>query len=382
MDYLRYYVVPLTTFCGLLGFVLGGDWVWLGLATFPVLLVLDVTLPRDFAPRSIRHRVLADVPLYLHAVLMVAMYVAFVRSVAIGSNPLEGPGAASQIAGSMLSLIWLSAVPTVPVTHELLHRRHWFPRRVSQLLNSFFGDPNRDIGHVRTHHIHLDTHRDSDTPVRGETMYAFAVRATLGSYRDAIECERDRLVRSGRSPWHLSNRTYQQVALLAIQPILAFVFAGPICAAAYAAVLIAAKFLLEGFNYFQHYGLVRVEGATVRKHHAWNHMGMIARPLGLEITNHINHHMDSYTRYYDLRPEPDAPQMPSLFLCFLLSLIPPLWFRFIIMPLLKDWDAHYASAEERALAMEENARAGWPRWLEEPHIDEPWAPAIRRGAST
>lgn len=372
MDYLRYYVVPLTTLCGALGFLLGDSWVWLGAATFPVLLVLDVLLPRDFASRRIRNRALADIPLYLHVVLMVVMYAAFVRSVAIGTNAIDGPGALGQIAGSMLSLIWLSAVPNVPVTHELLHRRHWFPRRAAQLLNAFFGDPNRDIGHVRTHHIHLDTHRDSDTPVRGETMYAFALRATLGSYRDGVECERDRLVRAGRSPWHWSNRTYQQVALLAVQPLLAYAFAGLGAALVYGAVLVSAKFLLEGFNYFQHYGLVRVEGAPVRKHHAWNHMAAVSRALGLEITNHINHHVDSYTRYYDLRPEPEAPQMPSLFICFALSLVPPLWFRWIIMPLLKDWDERYASQEERKLAMEENARAGWPRWL-----DDAPAPVLR-----
>ena len=34
MDYLRYYIVPLTTGCGALGFLLGGGWVWLGIATF------------------------------------------------------------------------------------------------------------------------------------------------------------------------------------------------------------------------------------------------------------------------------------------------------------------------------------------------------------
>jgi toluene methyl-monooxygenase len=366
MDYLRYYLVPLTTFCGALGFILGGGWVWLGAATFPVLLVLDILLPRDFAPRKISNRALADVPLYLHVGLMVTMYVAFVLSIAIGTNPIAGPDAVSQIAGSMLSLIWLSAVPTVPVSHELLHRRHWFPRRAAQLLNSFFGDPNRDIGHIRTHHIHLDTHGDSDTPVRGETMYAFALRATIGSYRDAFRSECDRLHRTRRSSWHWSNRTYQQIGLLAVQPALAYVFAGVGAALVYAAVLVCTKFLLEGFNYFQHYGLVRVEGGPVNKHHAWNHMGVISRALGLEITNHINHHMDSYTRYYDLQPEPDAPQMPSLFLCFALSLVPPLWFRMIIMPLLRDWDERYASPQERELARAENAHAGWPQWLDEP----------------
>lgn len=365
MDYLRYYLVPLTTAAGVLGFVWGGDWVWLGVATFPVLLLLDVLLPADTAPRRIRHRGLADIPLYLQVVLMVALYAAFIRSVMNGSNPLSGPGAWAQIAGSILSLTWLSAVPTLPVAHELMHRRHWFPRRMSQVLNTFYGDPNRDIGHVMTHHLHLDTRRDSDTPLRGESMYRFVFRATWGAYMDAFEGEATRLRKIGRSPWHWSNRNYQEVILLAGLPLACYAFAGQGAALIAVVTLVYAKLLLEGFNYFQHYGLVRVEGAPIRKHHAWNHLGAIARPLGVEITNHINHHLDGYTRFYDLQPEPDAPRMPSLFICFLAGLVPPIWFRFIAKPLLQDWDRRFASPVERRLAMEANARAGWPLWLDD-----------------
>lgn len=123
-----------------------------------------------------------------------------------------------------------------------------------------------------------------------------------------------------------------------------------------------AKMFVEGFNYFQHYGLLRVEGVPIAKHHAWNHLGMIVRPIGVEITNHINHHLDGHIPFYELQPEPKAPQMPSLFLCFLCGLVPPVWHRFIAQPRLKDWDLHFASPSERKLAMAANAQAGWPAW--------------------
>lgn len=365
MDYLRYFIAPISTFCGTLGFLLGGDWVWLGVGTFPVLLFLDVILPEDVAPRQMANRTLADLPLYLHVVLMFAMYAAFVHSVMVGSNPLSGPGAWAQIAGSVLSMTWLSTVPNLPVAHELMHRRHWFPRRMSQILNTFYGDPNRDIGHVKTHHLHLDTDKDSDTPFRGETIYGFVFRASWGAYKDAFDGEVARLRKLGRSPWHWSNRTYQSVVLLAAVPLTCYAFAGLGASLIALAVLLYSKLLLEGFNYFQHYGLVRLDGAPIQKHHTWNHLGAIARPLGVEITNHINHHLDGYTRFHDLRPEPNAPRMPSLFLCFLTGLVPPIWFRFIALPRLKDWDTRFASAAERKLAREANAKAGWPQWLDE-----------------
>jgi len=55
--------------------------------------------------------------------------------------------------------------------------------------------------------------------------------------------------------------------------------------------------------------------------------------------------------------------MPSIVLCFLASFIPPLWEKKIAYPLLKNWDMNYASPGEQRLAMEENARAGWPQWI-------------------
>ncbi len=129
--------------------------------------------------------------------------------------------------------------------------------------------------------------------------------------------------------------------------------------------MIAVKLFLEGLNYFQHYGLVRESGKPILLHHAWNHMGRIVRPAGCEITNHINHHLDGYTPFYELHPEKEAPQMPSLFVCFLLGLIPPLWFNLVAKPKLKDWDQRYATPGEQRLAMEANRKAGWPLWCDE-----------------
>ncbi len=365
LDTLRYYLIPATTLCGVIGFLIGGNAVWLGLATFPVLLLFDVVLPRDEARRHGVVPFLADLALYLHVGLIVMLYAAFVASVHRGLNSLTGPDSTTQIIGSLLSLGWLSAVPNLPVAHELMHRRHWLPRRLAQIASTFYADPNRDVGHVMTHHIHLDTARDCDTPYRGETLYSFVFRATFGSYSDAWSCEARNLRRSGSSAWNWRNRLWQQLALLALPPVLCALYAGPVAAAVCIGAMLMGKALVEGFNYFQHYGLLRVEGAPVQLHHAWNHLGPIVRPLGAEITNHIHHHLDSYRRFYELPPEPRSPQMPSLFLCFLLGLVPPLWFAWVAKPRLRDWDRRFATPAERVLAMKANARAGWPLWLDD-----------------
>lgn len=367
MDALRYYLVPAMTLTGVVGFVLGGEFVWLGFGTFPVLLLLDIALPSDRKMRARGISFAANFAIYLQLPLLIGLYLAFANSVNSGTDPiLDGQAAGWQIAGSIASLAWLSAVPTLPVAHELMHRRHWFPRAVAKGLSAFYGDPNRDIAHIVTHHVHLDTGKDSDTPLRGQTIYSFVLSATWGSYKDTWEKQAEILSRLGHSKGSWRNAMWLQLVLVGAIIAVMTVLAGPIAGLVTVAAMFFAKMLVEGFNYFQHYGLLRIEGEPIAKHHAWNHLGMIVRPIGVEITNHINHHLDGHTPFYELQPEPEAPQMPSLFLCFLCGLVPPVWHRFIAQPRLKDWDLRFASPSERKLARAANALAGWPQWLDSP----------------
>ena len=108
---------------------------------------------------------------------------------------------------------------------------------------------------------------------------------------------------------------------------------------------------------------MRVAGAPIEKRHVWNHLGWLSRVAAFEITNHADHHLNSYLSYYALVPHRDAIRMPSVFVCFLAALFPPIWFNRIIKPALKEWDAKYANSEERQLAAEQNRRAGWEDWL-------------------
>ena len=85
--------------------------------------------------------------------------------------------------------------------------------------------------------------------------------------------------------------------------------------------------------------------------------------LSFDITNHADHHLNTYKRYYQLVPHRESIPMPSLFVCFFASLIPPLWHELIAKPALKRWDLEYATPEEQALAREQNRQAGWEDWL-------------------
>ena len=62
LDYLRYYLSPATLLFGVVGLYLGGVWVWMGLATLPILAIGDTILPRDLSERRMRSEALAFIP--------------------------------------------------------------------------------------------------------------------------------------------------------------------------------------------------------------------------------------------------------------------------------------------------------------------------------
>ena len=66
---------------------------------------------------------------------------------------------------------------------------------------------------------------------------------------------------------------------------------------------VIARFWIESFNYFQHYGLARVEGTAISRRHVWNHLKPLSRILGFEITNHADHHTDTFAAFHQLVPD-------------------------------------------------------------------------------
>ncbi|MGK2882684.1 MAG: alkane 1-monooxygenase [Mycobacterium sp.] len=360
---LRYYITTATVLAAVAGLAFGGWWVWLGLGTFPVLMALDVLLPDDHKPRRVTAPVLAEIPLYLHLPLMVALWAVFIARLGEWSGGATDAVNGWQVLGMVLSVGWVGAVPNLPIAHELMHRRHWFPVAVSKVYGTVYLDPNRDIGHRLTHHLDLCTAADSDTPRRGQSIYPFLWQASYGAWRDGVVTTATALRKRDMSVFHPRNAVYVELGLLSALCTTVVVFAGWVGLVVAVAAMVFSKLLAEGFNFLQHYGMVRVPGTPVRLHHAWNHLGAVIRPLGVEITNHIDHHFDSKHRFYELAPRTDGAQMPSAFVCFVCALVPPVWFAAIAKPRLRHWDQNFASPAERELAMAANRQAGWPEWV-------------------
>jgi p-cymene methyl-monooxygenase len=357
-EHLKYYLAPLTQALAIWGLYMGGAYVWVGVAWLPLLALFDSVLPYDLKARKIKSQFLAYLPIWLSALLGPAMYVMLAWSVA--HHDFSG----LEILGAILSTAWLSVLPLVPASHELYHARGPIGKTVGRYVQICFLDATRMEAHVAGHHIEVATARDTDTAARGETLYSFAPKAVVRSTIEAQMLMCGALERKGFGRWSIRHPLWRAIlAQVLFQSLLFWLGGWPAVAAALGAML-TARLWVETFNYFQHYGQVRVVGAPIEKRHVWNHFKPLGRLAAFEITNHADHHLNSYQAYYQLVPHRESIRMPSVFVCFFAALIPAIWFKWIIKPALKTWDLEWASAAERQLAAEQNRSAGWEDWFQ------------------
>ncbi|MGQ0622622.1 MAG: alkane 1-monooxygenase [Panacagrimonas sp.] len=364
MDYLKYWTPVLVVALSAFGLYAGGDYMWIGIATFPILAILDSIVPRDFSVRKMSNATLANIPIWICCVGPVCLYFVFAWQIGHGPEPLT----TAQMIGGVLSVGWMGVIPLVPAAHELYHMRNPIARTVGRYGHLCILDCTRDIGHVVGHHIDVATPDDGDTAARGTSLYGFTLNAVFESTKYAMTMEANALKKKGLSPWHYSHRVYRALLALAIFHVIIFLIGGPIANLCALGGQLVARVWVESFNYFQHYGVIRLKGAPIGRRHLWNHLGWFSRTMGFDITNHADHHLNSYQVYYKLVPHKEAILMPSVFVCFLSALIPPLWHEVIIKPALKRWDAEFATKEELVIAAKQNKAAGWPDWQNEPGI--------------
>ncbi|PHS72910.1 MAG: alkane 1-monooxygenase [Cycloclasticus sp.] len=350
---LRYLLGTLMLSIGVIGFYLGGLWNWLGTVAFVFVVLLDVALPQDDKPRNLESTGLQSAVLYLQLPFIVALWLMFAQMLNAGLS------SSAEIAGAIFSISFLSALGGLPPSHELMHRRGKFEQFYSSLYLTVFMLPMNDLGHVRGHHLKVATSEDSDTPRRGELVYTFAFRSLWGQFIDSIEMERDRLRRHKRPLLATTGRFFQSIVMVVIWLLLWFYIAGIQATPIFFLTIVIFFLVLGGFNYTQHYGLIRVVGEPIEPRHSWNQLKPLSRGLSFEISNHSEHHLVPTRFYTDLNPYPDAPQMPSIALCFIAAFIPPIWERYFVRPRLENWDKYYANDAEKLLAIEANKAAGW-----------------------
>ncbi len=359
LHYLKFCVFQLLTVPFFIGISLGGWWMALGLGCLLLVIVGgDLLSGDDHTEPHYRHPWILNGLLYSSLPLICLVFFMVMWSVSnqdwLGYGQwLHSWTGYDALAARTLNQWWhyvplcfgaallVSMVGTIPA-HELTHRTSKpLAMLTGRWLLAFSWDTSFSIEHVYGHHRYVGTPRDPATAPRGRNVYAHILHSTLAGNLSAWKLEQQRLRRQQQKVLGIHNRFLRGIAMSLSLSGLAYILAGWQGLLMFSLSALFAKAALEVVNYIEHYGIERPINQPVKPYHSWNSTKKISSWASFNLTRHSHHHARAQLPFYQLKPYPDAPDLPTGYLgSMLLALIPPLWFR-MMAPKLKRWDQLY-----------------------------------------
>ena len=221
----------------------------------------------------------------------------------------------------------------INVGHELGHKRSALERWLARIILAPTCYGHFYIEHNRGHHHDVATPDDPASARMGESIYRFVLREMPGAFRRAWQLEADRLARTGKSAWSLSNEIVPPLLLTAAYWTALTAWLGWRVLPFLVLASFWANYQLTSANYVEHYGLLRRklpngQYENTRPHHSWNSNHVFSNLALFHLQRHSDHHAHPSRRYQALRHFDDLPQLPNgYFGMFLAAYVPPLWFR-------------------------------------------------------
>ncbi len=237
-----------------------------------------------------------------------------------------------EIAGAIFTVGICCGAFGINLGHELGHRANKLDQAAAKVLLATSLYMHFIIEHNRGHHARVATEDDPATSRRGESVYRFWLRSSIGGWLHAWELEAQRLGRKVANPTlSLRNEMLRfQLIQVAMVAGVGVVF-GLVPALAFVGSAIVGFLLLETINYVEHYGLRRDRRADGRlgrvlPAHSWNSNHTIGRALLFELTRHADHHANARRHFAQLRHHEGGPQLPTGYPgMILLALLPPVF---------------------------------------------------------
>ena len=373
MKYLRYLGLPILVAIGIYFTAKGQYWIWVYLIFLDSIIIGgdaflgdDLSTPKYQYPSILTMLLFINLPLVFLLVCISTYMAGDISSPILEQTVLALTGldiavtrngtelwhlAGYLFAGGLL----IGSAATVP-GHELVHhkkkRLDWF---MGNWMMAFTWDSAFAIEHVQGHHKNVGLPSDPATAKRGDGLYKFFIKSSLQEHRDAWQIERARLKKRGKYLISYHNQLIQGYARSALLTTFIFLISGWNGVLMFLGMAVFAKLFLEAVNYMEHYGLVRVPGTPVALHHSWNTNKLVSSLLLYNLTRHSHHHEQGSFEFWKLRPKANAPEMPYGYLStlYLLVFFPGLYRR-IMEPKLEHWLHHYATEDERKLALASN----------------------------
>jgi len=228
-----------------------------------------------------------------------------------------------QLACFALSF-WVVTSLNLTIAHELLHRPVWWQRIAARLLAGSIGYFQMLEEH-RFHHVHAGDLGDS--PVVGESVFAYAMKRYIRSFQVAQEWERLDQLRRRRAPW--INRIFW-TALMTMAVLGCFgLVAGWRGIVFHGVVIAGTAFTMQAITYIQHWGLTdRLSDGLGAVGYSWEDRCVMQAWVTLNHAYHGHHHVRPTLPYFRLGGLADSPRLPASYpVMLLMAIIPPVFER-------------------------------------------------------
>lgn len=369
----RYCTAPLLILAAIFGIVAGGPWVWSGVVLLGVGVIMDTLIRTqtpgagfDEAGNTYANPGLQNGLMYgmLGAFVLLQIVLAwrvfqFTTGVPVAESTLLGLAIQDGITGTQLLGATISAGIFAGIGiiygHELAHTKG-FSFVIARWMMALSGKAHFCYAHVYNHHLELGHQDDPATAPRGRSVFAHLPLSGLGQSKFLFTMEKNRLQRLGLPFLTWQNRWIRGYAM-SFPTVALFWFAGGWIGVGCLAVLwVISNFELETLNYLEHYGLIREKGQPIDYRHSWDNSTAFTSWFFIEIGRQADHHDRGETHFWEL-DEVGAPNCGrGYFSLFALTLMPPVWKRYIGEQLEK-WDREMASEGELEIARQMKAAA-------------------------
>ncbi len=209
------------------------------------------------------------------------------------------------ITSSVINLIVMrilvgtsSGSSAIIVAHELIHRPLKVQRFLGRLLLYTVCYDHFRIAHLHGHHHRVATPEDITTAKLGESFKTYWQRVTIKHFKFAWNDELQRLDLLNTPIYHykrLANSVLQGIIIECVILILIIIFFGWVAVVIFIYQAYSAVRLLETINYYQHWGL---QQGKSQNNLAWVNRSQVTEYALLGLSNHIEHHKNAKTPFY------------------------------------------------------------------------------------
>ena len=285
-------MAPLLIIVTLVSIIMGGMFVWVGVALFGVGILLD-TLTMPFHPRGAGFDDNGDtmgIPALQNAVMYVMLPVFVFLQVALawrvmqyvdgtlfetvmfGMVPIQMGITGVELLGATISAGIFAGIGII-YGHELAHTKG-FSFVISRLIMGLSGASHFSYAHVYNHHLELAHEDDPATSPRGRSIYRHFWLSHMGQSKFLYKMEQTRLAKLEKSFLSFENRWIRGYFMSLPTMVLFTWVGGAVGIAAMFLVWTISNFELEALNYMEHYGLIREKGQPIDYRHSWDNSNL------------------------------------------------------------------------------------------------------------